>query len=54
MDSNYFGGNGDSYSGSGKIWEIADRYNKESKKLNGQVTSRTKKFVKQCERVGIL
>jgi hypothetical protein len=54
VNKEFLGGNVDQYTNKGRIWEIADRYNKESKKLNGKVTSRNKKFVKQCERVGIL
>lgn len=29
------GGNDDQYTGNGKIWEIAQRYNKQSRELNG-------------------
>lgn len=49
-------GNADSYTGQGKIWEIAKRYNKQSKELNGSVTCvRRRKVSKdQYEAVGVL
>ena len=49
-------GNSDSYTGQGKIWEIAKRYNKQSKALNGSVTCvRRRKVSKgKYEAVGVL
>ena len=47
MGTVYFGDNSDSYSGNGKIWEIA-------KRKNGHTTVRRIRKVKQVERVGIL
>ena len=52
--STYFGSNNDPYTGSGKIWEIAKRHNDKSKAINGHVTARRRRKVKQVERVGIL
>ncbi len=37
VNKEFLGGNVDQYTNKGRIWEIADRYNKESKKLNGKV-----------------
>ena len=50
----FTGANEDQYTGQGKIWEIAKRHNDESKRLHGEVTVRRQKYVKQCERVGVL
>ena len=49
-------GNADSYTGQGKIWEIAKRYNKQSKVLNGAVTCVRRRKVNKdkYEPVGVL
>ena len=49
-------GNADSYTGQGKIWEIAKRYNKQSTALNGSVTCvrRRKVSKEKYEPVGVL
>ena len=47
-------GNSDQYTGSGKIWEIAHRFNEASKKLNGHVTVTVRRQVKSIEPVGVL
>ena len=49
-----FGGNDDQYSGNGKIWEIAHRFNKQSKAMHGHVTCVRRRKVKSTERVGVL
>lgn len=54
MNTQYFGDNSDPYSGNGKIWEIASRYNKESRKINGKATYVRHRKVKEVERVGVL
>lgn len=49
-----FGGNDDQYSGSGKIWEIARRFNQQSKAIQGHVTCVRRRQVKSVERVCVL
>jgi hypothetical protein len=52
----FTGSNSDSYTGQGKIWEIAKRFNQTSKKIQGSVTCvRRRKVSKdKHEPVGVL
>lgn len=48
-----FGGNRDLYYGQGKIWEIATRFNKESRAKNGNVTCVRRRKVTNYKPVGV-
>lgn len=48
-----FGDNRDQYYGQGKIWEIAARFNQESRAKNGHVTVVRRRQVEKCKRVGV-
>lgn len=50
----HFGGNDGMYTGVGKMWEIAKRYNDKSKALNGHCAVVRRKKVKSVKRIGIL
>ena len=52
----FTGSNADSYTGQGKIWEIASRHNKKSLCQNGNVTSVRRRVVRmdKYEPVGVL
>jgi hypothetical protein len=55
MKAEHFGSNSDQYTNQGYIWEIAERYNKQSKEENhGLQTARNFKKVESYRRVGIL
>lgn len=48
------GGNADSYTGKGNMWDIAKRYNDKSRAMNGEVTCARRRSVKKVSRVGVL
>lgn len=50
----HLGGNDGMYTGVGKMWEMAKRYNDKSKALNGHCTVVRRKKVKSVKRIGIL
>lgn len=52
----FTGSNADSYTGQGKIWEIAKRFNEKSLEQNGNVTSVRRRVVSKnkYEPVGVL
>lgn len=54
FSSDFNGGNDDSYTGSGHIWEIAKRFNDQSILMNGHVTVVRRRQVTKTRRVGVL